>query len=232
MPSERTQRADASRVLQVRGVPRPVSRTTVVLGVSASMWKRLPSATMRTRLMAPTWTSVRRVFSSIVPLLGREELRLLGDGDADGLAVPADQPLDQVGDAAVLACRGNAGRLLQVGVHAQVEGAGLAGRHGTEYGGCNGDVNLSALTCRRGPARPPASGASLAAGPLCSREAGPGCRQAAVPPGPPPPPGGRLPPPPRTGTLCTPSAAARCPHQVFRDEPSPPAAHSRHLHAR
>jgi hypothetical protein len=50
---------------------------------------------------------------------------LLGDGDAIGLAILADQHFDQVGNGAVVAQGRNARGFLDAGVDAQVQGGGL-----------------------------------------------------------------------------------------------------------
>src|SRR6185312_1510324 len=139
MPKPRTQRADASSVLQVFGLPLPVAATSVPLAVSASTWKRAPSAMMRTRRTAPAATSARNTFSSIVGLLRSEQFGLGGNLDVRRLAVPADQQLDQVGDAAVFAQRGDAHGFLDGRIDAQIERGGFVGRH-VGSSGCDGNV--------------------------------------------------------------------------------------------
>lgn len=73
-------------------------------------------------------TNARRVFSFIVRL--PKQGMLLGDGDAIGLAMLADQHLNQVGNGAMLAQGRYAGGFLDAGVDAQVQGGGLGGAHG------------------------------------------------------------------------------------------------------
>ena len=110
-----------------------------------STWKRAPSATMRSRLTAPASTSARRVFSFITRRF-LEKIHLLGDRNARGLAMTADQQLDQVRHTAVLAQRRHPRRFLQRRVDPQVEGAGFLRGHGIERAGvctqCNADVAL------------------------------------------------------------------------------------------
>ncbi len=59
---------------------------------------------------------------------------LLGNGDALGLAVLADQHFYQVGYGAVFTQGCNARRLLDAGVDTQVQGGGLGGAHDAPAG--------------------------------------------------------------------------------------------------
>ncbi len=70
---------------------------------------------------------------------------LLGDGNAIGLAMLADQHLDEIGDGAMVPLRRDARGFLQARVDAQVERGGLGEGHGggstvAMWRHCNADV--------------------------------------------------------------------------------------------
>ena len=81
---------------------------------------------MRSLRTASASINARTVYSFIVGL--REEGVLLGDGNAIGLAVLANQHLDEIRDRSMIALRGNACSFLQARINAQVERSGLGGR--------------------------------------------------------------------------------------------------------